>query len=466
MKRHYIKGRRAEHMGKKILIICNYFAPDNEIAAVRLTKFAKYLSESGYLLTVIAENRERIVEDSILREEINGIQVKRISNSDRAQKRLFNYKKLIEKIKKKKYDNLENRMKFNKNSGKYEFYPFETAHPIIGSLDYLAELYRQYDLYKEGKSLLKQEQDYDVCLTSYGGYFGLFSGAYLKKKRPDYMWILDIRDPICRNKFTPRYVRGIARRFEKKACLSADTVISVTEHMCKYYQKYNCRSYCITNGFDWSDRRDIIRRRLQESKLCFAYTGSMYGGLMNLSIVFECIKELDKEKKLHKERLEFHFAGRESAYPIFNSQAQKYGMGNLCVNHGRLTRKEALQLQSDADILLAAAWDYTVEAEGIITGKILEYMSAQRPVIMIINGDVSNNEAAEIVRNCKLGAAYEQSHHEEDKQALKQFIYMKYCEYIEKGELSFTPNLEGIGAFDYKRLTDKLIKVIEKERER
>ena len=42
---------------KRILIVCNYFAPENVIASVRITKLAKYLRYNGYDVEVMAEKR-------------------------------------------------------------------------------------------------------------------------------------------------------------------------------------------------------------------------------------------------------------------------------------------------------------------------------------------------------------------------------------------------------------------------
>ena len=54
-------------MTKKILFICNYFAPDNTIAAVRTSKLAKYLQQNGYEVEVITEKKNAELEDEILK---------------------------------------------------------------------------------------------------------------------------------------------------------------------------------------------------------------------------------------------------------------------------------------------------------------------------------------------------------------------------------------------------------------
>lgn len=53
-------------MRQKVLIICNYFAPDHTIAAVRTTKIAKYLRQSGYEVEVLTE-RKNGREDELLK---------------------------------------------------------------------------------------------------------------------------------------------------------------------------------------------------------------------------------------------------------------------------------------------------------------------------------------------------------------------------------------------------------------
>ena len=71
---------------KKILIICNYFAPDNTIAAVRITKIAKYLKRYGYDIVVVAENRQESIKDEILEKDAEDIKVIRVANSNHVKK--------------------------------------------------------------------------------------------------------------------------------------------------------------------------------------------------------------------------------------------------------------------------------------------------------------------------------------------------------------------------------------------
>ena len=447
---------------KKILIVCNHFAPDNTIAAVRVTKIAKYLKENGFEVIVFAEQKTETIEDEILKSDAQGIKVIRIDNSNRVKRFICTYKKMIDPIKKKKYDDLDNRMKINRKTGKYEFYPFETAHPVIGSLDYLVELLRQYDLYRMTKQELNKTRTMDFIFTSYGDYFGLFVGKYLHKKNKDIPWIFDLRDSICGYKFTPTYVRWIAKLHENYIWREANCITAVSKGICRHVpRKYWTKVHCITNGYDRKDREGILIDKERNDKMRFVYTGAMYGGIRNLSPLFGNIRRLMNEGKIKRNKIEFDFAGKESAFEIFKSQAEKYDLDNNCVYFGKITRKEALKLQMEANILLVSSFDYQTDIGGVITGKALEYMSANKPIIAIINGDIEHSELADIIRNANLGFAYEESHHKSDNIGLYQYLLTKYQEYEEKGELNHNPNEQMLSKFDYQYLGKKMLRIIE-----
>lgn len=449
-------------MGKKILIVCNHFAPDNTIAAVRVTKFAKQMKQSDHDVIVLAEKKIDNVEDETLMQDAIGIPVYRVENSNRVKKLNHLYKKIITPFKSKKYNNLDNRIRINKKTKKYEFYPFETAYPFLGSLDYLMELLRQYDLFYEAKNLIDQNKEIDIALTSYGDFFSFFVGRYVHKKNKKIYWIFDIRDAVCRYKFTPRYVRWIAHMYERYIWRQADCITAVSKGICRHVpKKYWKKVHCITNGYDRKDREDIIVDTAKNKRMRFTYTGSMYGGLQNLSPLFENIAKLIEMGKVRKNNIEFDFAGKKSAYDIFRSQADKFQLADICVYYGKLTRKESLKLQMEADILLVSSFDYETDIGGVITGKALEYMSANKPIIAIINGDIRNSELAEIIKKANLGCAYEESQHEKDIQEMYQYLLEKYHEYEKEGKLVHNPDKKILEKFDYQYLGKKIIKIID-----
>lgn len=447
---------------KKMVIVCNHFAPDNTIAAIRITKFAKYLQEHGYEVTVIAEHKDDDIEDEILKNNAVGIHTIRIDNSKSAKKWIMLYKKWISPIKNKKYNNLDNRMRLNRRTGKYEFYPFETAYPFIGSLDYLTEVIRQYDLFKMSKKYLKKCHDLNYVFSSYGDFFGIFAGKYLHKMNKNIPWIFDIRDAVCRYKFTPKYVQGIARFFENYVYKEAACIIGVSKGICRQVpRKYQKKVHCVTNGYDRNDRAGIPVTKNEKNVLRFAYTGAMYGGLQNLSPFFESISYLIKQEYIGVHEVEFCFAGKETAYQIFCSQAERYGLAKRCIYCGRLTHKDALKLQMESDVLLVSSFDYQTGTGGVITGKALEYMSADKPIIAIINGDIVHSELAAIIQSAGLGIAYEESHCEIDRKRLCHYLINICKQFRNEGLLTHNPNKEVLKRFDYQYLCKKLLRIVE-----
>ncbi len=448
-------------MQQKIVLICNYFAPDNAIAAVRTSKLAKYLKQSNYDVWVIAEKKDSELEDEILKRDTEGIKVCYAYQSAFYKRFYKTYQAIIAPHKRKRFDNLDNRYKINPKTGKLEFYPFETAYPVLGSLDYIVGLIKQYDLFFGIKKILRRCENYDYLITSYGDAFGLFAGRYYHKYHKKTPWLFDIRDAVYRYKFTPCYVGWIAKRYEKQIWRNADCVLGVSKGICKRVPlKYRKKVHCLTNGYDLSDREHLNTERLDTPKLVFTYTGSMYGGIRDLSVFFKVVREAVKNGDMEEEQLEFHYAGNDPAYEIFKGQAQKYGLGKNCVTHGKLSHKESLQLQQQSDVLLVASYDYQSNQGGVITGKALEYMSAGKPVIALIMGDIEHSELADIIRKTNIGIAYEDAHKQDDYDQLYAYVCRLYKAFIETGKIEYNPDKTELRKYDYRNLCNRLIKII------
>lgn len=446
---------------QKILLICNYFAPDNMIAAIRTSKLAKYLRQNGYEVQVIAEKKDTAAEDEILKKDTEGIKVCYAHQSKFYKTFYKKYQEIIQPYKKKRFDNLENRYRINPKTGNMEFYPFETAYPFLGSLDFIVGLIKQYDLFLSVKKILRQCEDFDYVMTSYGDLFSLFAGQFYHKYHKGTPWIFDIRDAVYRYKFTPCYVSWIAKIFERQIWRNADCILGVSKGICRRVPlKYRKKVHCLTNGYDMPDRDYLSTERLGKHKLVFTYTGSMYGGIRDLSVLFKSVREAINKGDIQEERLQFHYAGNDPAYEIFKSQAQKYELGKNCVSHGKLSHRASLELQQQSDVLIVASYDYQNNQGGVITGKALEYMSAGKPVIALIMGDIEHSELADIIRKTNIGIAYEDAHKQDDYDQLYAYVCRLYKAFIENGKIEYNPDKTELRKYDYRNLCNRLIKII------
>ncbi len=445
---------------KNVLLICNYFAPENEIASIRLSKFAKYLREYGYQVCVLAEKKELKIKDGILLRDVAGIPVQYVENSLWLKKADAAYMRLTKNYRERNFADVSSRMKYSRKAGQIIFYPFEKRHPAIGTVDYLIKLVKQYNLYRNARGYLKHAASRtDVCISTYGGYFGHFAGNYAKRQNRRMKWIADFRDPVYRFNFDPALFAPAAVLFENWACLRCDEIVTATKGMAKKLpRRYWKKLHCITNGFDREEKR-YHTGPASCGKFVISYTGRMYGGMQDVSVAFQAIRELADEGTVDLGLLEFHYAG--TGFAIFRGQAAGCGLESCCVDYGSVEREASLAIQSGSNLLLMAVWDYKCQTIGALTGKILEYMQHDIPVIAIINGDVEDNELARVVRGCGLGIAYEQSHHARDIAILKGYIRMQYLRWQEGKGPQLNRDRKQIAKYEYRYLTKKLIRVIE-----
>ena len=68
--------------------------------------------------------------------------------------------------------------------------------------------------------------------------------------------------------------------------------------------------------------------------------------------------------------------------------------------HGVVPYRESLAAQRSAHALLFIDW-MDPRAEGVLTGKLFEYLASGRPILCI--GNRSDTEAARILEECKAG---------------------------------------------------------------
>lgn len=446
-------------MNKKVLLVTTYFAPDNSIAAVRTTKVAKYLRLNGYDVDVIAVNNNT-ENDEVLLNDAEEISVRRVSNSDSYKRFEKGVHRLFGRSRERKLSDVSNRRRLNPKTGRVEFYPFEVAHPFFGSVYYLLSLLKERDYYKCIKKDIRDLNQYDYLLTSYGDMFCYYFGMEYHRLFPKVKWVMEFRDPMYRYKFIPEQVKGIPLSLEKKAWKYSDAIILISKGMCSSVpEKYQDKVYLITNGYDTDDCFGYCDN-LEDGKLTIAFTGSMYGGMMDLSVVFKAIRELLDSEAMDNS-VEIHFAGSKSAAEAFCSQAGKYNLNHLIVNHGRVTRLNAMQLQEQSDILLCPSYGFEADNKGVITGKIFEYMRAKRSVVAVITGDVQHSELGEIVRKTNIGCVYEEAHDDRDYAELLNYLKNQYFAKKEYGRVKYEPNAEAVNQFDYKNLIKKYLDVLD-----
>jgi len=135
-----------------------------------------------------------------------------------------------------------------------------------------------------------------------------------------------------------------------------------------------------------------------DNKVHIVYTGRLYPQKRDPKTFLHALARFRDSARDFHHHIAVDFYGFDVPYVRFLTK--KYDLGNCVKAHGFVSYEESLAIQRSAGVLLFLDWaDENVE--GILTGKLFEYLVSGRPILCV--GTRKNTEAAEIVQKCKCG---------------------------------------------------------------
>ena len=399
----------------RILIITHYFPPENAIASLRPYSWAKYWTRLGHKVTVLT-TQEPIAEQN-LNLPLPECEILRVFRPV-----ILNRGRLS----KKKSENVVPLTIWNKCKGYFvkKLLRFINRTGVgffrAPSLDYKwPKLIRK-------SGLLDSERYWDLCVCTFGEASVLKVGGDLKKRGQVGKLIFDFRDLWTANvNFKGLFPFNIYERFlEYRWYRLADVITTVSEPLAiELERKYHKKVQVVLNGFDPDDKRNnTCNEGLDSSKVNILYTGTIYRGFQDPSPLFKAIKSLMQDNYPGISDLTVTFAGRNNVEA--ERLAEKYDVQSLVSCLGFLKRETILSLQEYADVLLFLDYN-SVNGDGILTGKLYEYMFSGTWIWTI--GKV--NKASLIIEENGLGIAYGNDV-EKIKEGLKELLVRKSTEKI------------------------------------
>jgi hypothetical protein len=348
-------------MTKKVLIITYHFPPRPSVASIRLGGLAKFLPEFGWEPTILTaklpsdpDPRYRVIE---------------IRESDI----LLEWKKRLGFSSDKTFrDQLG-------QTGKKDTYIDHFLHvvrEVIAYPDYNKN-WKGYAI-PVARDLLKQEK-FDAIISSSGPSTAHLVANTLKKES-GLPWIADFRDLWTLHHL---YSYGRVRKYfetklEVQILANADAITTVSHPLAEKLQHLHHKMvYVVPNGFD----PELLNHTSSLfSKFSINYTGRMYRGKMDPEPLFRVIRKLINENSIDPSDVEIHFWGCAETW--IQRLVDEYNLNNVISLHDAIPRAKALWIQRSSQILLLFIWNDPKE-KGIITGKIYEYLAAQRPILAI-----------------------------------------------------------------------------------
>jgi len=421
----------------KVLIITYYWPPSGGSGVQRWLKFVKYLRNFNVEPVVYTvDNAKYSILDETLQSEIpNTVEV--LKTPIKEPNNILSF--------------------FGKKSKKTSAGFLDANPSLFGKLfQYIRANYfipdaRKFWIKPSGQFLSEylSNNKIDVVITTGPPHSLHLIGLQLKQKL-GIKWIADFRDPWTDIDYfhqLPLTKKTIRKHYqlEEEVVSTADSVLVVGKTMKEKYLKFNQNIEVITNGFDDVEYEPKVELDI---KFSIVHIGMMNAD-RNPRILWKVLSDLIIENQDFAEDLQLKFVGK-LAHEVFES-IDKNKLTSVIEYITYLPHKEVVIFQQSAQILLLAV-NKVPSAGGIITGKLFEYLQANRPILAIAPPE---GDLAEIINTTKAGRVVDF----DDEETLKKEILEMYKAY-KKHKL--VVNSKSIEQYHRKNLTAQLADVIKK----
>lgn len=417
-----------------VLILTYYFPPAGGSGVQRWLKFVKYLPE--YNITPIVytvKNANYPIIDNSLESDIpNGITILKhpIIEPNTFLNKIGKTKKESAGFLNKKPSKLEKSFQYIRAN---YFIPDARMFWIKPSVKFLEKYLKNNKI--------------DVIITTGPPHSVHLIGLALKEKTA-IKWIADFRDPWIDIDYfhqLPLSKNALKKHhyLEQKVLKNADDVIVVSNTMLNNYLKFNINTHTITNGFD--DFKTINITSL-DNRFSLLHIG-MLNADRNHTMLWEVLNELINENTDFDKDLEIKLVGKVCNETL--NDINKFMLQDHLTIIDYLNHNKVAEYQEKAQVLLLLI-NNVPSAKGIITGKIFEYLQAERPILAIAP---KNGDLATIIENTNAGYVIDFN----DKETLKKTILSLYNDY-KNGVLDV--NAINIAQYHRKELTKQLVEII------
>lgn len=426
---------------KKVLIITYYWPPSGGAGVQRWLYFAKYLREFGWEPIIFTpENPSYPSEDlSFVKEVPEGIQILKYP----IWEPYSFYKKFLGM---KKGANVQHAFLQETKTKKWK----NTLSIWIRSNFFIPDA-RKFWIKPASKYLVKNIKDINPnIIISTGPPHSCHMIGLKIHEKTGIPWIADFRDPWTEIAFAHElklsvFAENRHKILEKKVLNQSSKVIIVGWHMMESLRKISNRNQykVITNGYDFQEFTNEIK---PSRKFQILHVGSMNMD-RNPWELWQVLDELSKVDNGFASDVEIKLIGKYD-YQIEN-EIQKYNLDKFSNFIDYIPHGEIFDHLKKAQILLLAL-NRIENVDGIITGKIFEYLVAKRPILCIGS---ESGDAAKILSLTDAGIAV----NFKDTKKVKKAIVELYQDFKQgKSRFRFT----NIDQFSRRALTKELTEVM------
>ena len=422
-----------------ILIITPFYKHDRNIASVRWTNIGIRLAKKHNVIVVTQPHDDMDMNMTVEKDEDN-ILVARINQKTGYEKTAIkhfggatgdDWQTVGTDETKRIQDNFKRKLK---------------NRVLYASMRHKAKQYADNIV----KKVIPKDMKIDVVISSACPFIEMLFGHEVKK-RLNCKWISDFRDlPFQVDNCDDTHLQ---KKMMQKCLSEADAVVTIAnkgkEKLTDEIVDNPDKISVIRNGFSLTDARKTTT--INDDKLHIVHTGSLYGGQRKTDLLFQAVLSIQKSEPGFKYVLECAGGNNETIIETAKQYHEEYNV----INRGFVSREQALNMQSKADVLLAVV----INRPGSLVAKLYEYMLNQKPVICITCGNnVENSEETDFVRELNLGEAIEEKEGRTAVRDLANYLLRQWTYKKAGKDLEYNPDYDRIKEFDH----DIIVKKIEK----
>lgn len=219
---------------------------------------------------------------------------------------------------------------------------------------------------------------WDIVVSSSGPPTAHLAARAIKRAGLARAWAADFRDLWTENHlYSGLFPFTIGERIEERACLrEADLLVTVTDGLAeRLAARADKPVTVIYNGYDPDSSAALGPAHAfpADGRCRLVYTGTLYRRGQDPTPLLAALRAVGATS------LALVVAG--AGGKMWHDLAVRHGVGHLLEERGVLARSEALRLQRDADALVLLDWDDP--GQGVLTGKLFEYLAASAPILVV-----------------------------------------------------------------------------------
>lgn len=455
---------------RTLLVIAGEFPPLKTIGRIRTVKFVEQLRQYGWrsiVITLEPSGTEGNYDPSLMAEIADGVEVVRLRLRNREVEIADAVKRLLGRKPAAAVSPAAApaagvqpapRPMSSQRSGGLMDQAHDFTRWVMRNFVDVPDNYRPWaDEALKAARRLCAERRIDAIYTTLPPFSSMLVGHDLRRET-GLPWIADYRDlwygDVLRE-WVPEWRKKLELRMERRLLKEADVVVTVSEPKTAYMQRLHptlkARWETLTNGYDTELYGDRLRTRpFTQDTVEFVYTGRLFKNRRGYAFA-EALGRIHRADPAAVSHVRVRILGgvEPSIRQRYDQILSEYGIAHLYDFAGDVSYAEAMNAQVNCDYLLLIV-DTGETSDGVIPGKLFEYVSVRRPIFALCDPGATQ----QIIERARLGRAVPAESAEACEAMLREWLKKPVPETVDSDDAY-------LAQFDRKAITARFARLLD-----